>query len=141
MSAGHGVYRIPSLPYDRFDDFILARPWAAGRGVISYDSGLVAHELCDINATMVHLTIPTRYRISRAGRDRYVIHHADLAPDEITQLDAVTLTTIRRTLHDTLHTVPAYLARQAITTARQRGAITSSEHDALVAQLLGGAVS
>ena len=141
VSAGHGVYRIPSLPYDRFDEFILARLWAAGRGVISYDSGLVAHELCDINPTMVHLTIPARYRINRAGRDRYVIHHADLADDEITQLDAVTLTTIRRTLHDTLHAVPAYLARQAITTARQRGAITSSEHDALIEQLVGGAVS
>ncbi len=40
------------------------------------------------------------------------------------------------------HALPtAYLARQAITTARQRGAITSSEHDALVKQLVGGAVS
>ncbi|MGK2959212.1 MAG: hypothetical protein ACSLFB_12630 [Acidimicrobiales bacterium] len=64
-----------------------------------------------------------------------------MADDEITQLDAVTLTTIRRTLHDTLHTVPAYLARQAITTARQRGAITSSEHDALIEQLVAGAAS
>ncbi len=45
----------------------------------------------------------------------------------------------RRTLHDTLHTVPAHLARQAITTGRQRGAITSSEHDALVQQLVAGA--
>ena len=110
VSAGHGVYRIPSLPYDRFDEFILGRLWAAGRGVVSHDSGLVAHELCDINPATVHLTIPTHYRINRAGRDRYVIHHADLTPDEITQLDAVTVTTIRRTLHDTLHTVPAYRA-------------------------------
>ena len=65
----------------------------------------------------------------------------DLAVDEITKLDAVTVTTIRRTLRDTLHTVPTYLAHQAITSARQRGAITSSEHDELVAQLVGGAVS
>lgn len=141
VSAGHGVYRIPSLPYDRFDEFILARLWAAGRGVISHDSALVVHELCDINPTMVHLTIPTRYRIKRAGGQRYAIHHANLAADEITRLDAVTVTTIRRTLHDTFHTVPAYLARQAITTARQRGAVTASEHAALIDQLLDGAVS
>ena len=137
----------PATSWDRWSDptlrieFILGRLWATGRGVVSYDSGLVAHELCDINPMMVHLTIPTRYRINRAGRDRYAIHHADLGADEITQLVAVTVTTIRRTLHDTLHTVPAYLARQAITTAGQRGAITSSEHDALVSQLIGGAVS
>ena len=44
-SAGHGVYRVPSLPYDRFDKYILARLWASGRGVISHDSALVVHEI------------------------------------------------------------------------------------------------
>jgi len=109
--------------------------WAAGRGVVSHDSALVVHELCDINPTKVHVTIPTRYRISRAGGDRYVLHRADLTAGEIVRLDAVTVTSIRRTLHDTIVTVPAYLARQAVTTARQRGAITVAEHDTLIALL------
>lgn len=135
VSAARGVYRIPSLPYDRFDEFILAHLWAAGRGVISHDSALVVHELCDINPTEVHLTIPLNYRISRAGGNRYAVHHANLAAHEITRLDAVTVTTIRRTLHDTLHGVATYLVRQAITTAGRRGAITPSERDALIAQL------
>ena len=43
------VYRVPSLPFDRNDEFILARFWAAGRGTISHDSALLIHELCDIN--------------------------------------------------------------------------------------------
>ena len=131
-SAGHGVYRVPSLPHDRFDQYILARLWARGRGVISHDSALVVHELSDINPTRVHLTIPTRYRISRAGGDRYEIHRGDLSVDEITRLDAVTVTTIRRTLHDIVGVVPAYLARQAIDTARQRGAITPALRDTLI---------
>ncbi len=134
-SAGHGVYRVPALPHDRYDEFILARLWAAGRGVISHDSALVVHELCDINPGHVHLTIPTRYRISRAGAHRYVIHHADLTDVEITHVDAVTATTVTRTLHDTIHTVAAYLVRQAIDTARQRGAITTATLDALNASL------
>ncbi len=77
-SAGHGIYRVRSLPLDRYDEFILARYWAAGRDVISHDSGLLVHDLCDINPTRVHLTIPTLYRISRASGDRYEVHHADL---------------------------------------------------------------
>jgi predicted transcriptional regulator of viral defense system len=77
-SAAHGVYRVPSLPTDRHDALILARLWATGRGVISHDSALFVHQLCDINPTKVHLTIPTSYRISRAGGERYEIHHADL---------------------------------------------------------------
>jgi predicted transcriptional regulator of viral defense system len=134
-SAGHGVYRVPALPRDRYDEFILARLWAAGRGVISHDSALVVHELCDINPTHVHLTIPTSYRISRAGANRYVIHRTDLTDTEITRIEAVTVTTITRTLHDTIHTVPTYLVRQAIETARRRGAITTATRDALTASL------
>jgi predicted transcriptional regulator of viral defense system len=134
-SAGHGVYRVPALPHDRYDEFILARLWAAGRGVISHDSALVVHELCDINPTHVHLTIPNRYRISRAGGNLYVIHRADLTDAEITRIDAVTVTTVSRTLHDTIHTVPAYLVREAIDTARQRGAITAAIRNTLITSL------
>jgi predicted transcriptional regulator of viral defense system len=137
-SAGRGVYRVPSLPYDRFDEFIVARLWAKGRGVISHDSALVVHELCDINPTKVHLTVPTKYRISRAGGDRYEIHHCDLAIDDVTRMDAVTVTTIRRTLYDIIGVVPVYLARQSIDGARQRGAITQHVCDALTQLLAGG---
>lgn len=134
-AAVRGVYRIPSLPYDPLDEFILARLWAGGRGVISHDSALAVHELCDINPTKVHLTISTTYRISRSGGERYVIHHADLEPEEIARIDAVTLTTIRRTLTDSLGSVPAYLLRAAIETARERGAIPSDLRNDLVRSL------
>lgn len=137
QAAARGVYRIPSLPYDPLDEFILARLWAAGRGVTSHDSALLVHELCDINPTKVHLTIPTSYRISRAGGQRYVIHRADLEPEEVTRIEAVTLTRIRRTLTDSLGSVPAYLLRQAIDTARARGAVPARERDELLRSLDG----
>ncbi|MFK7917930.1 MAG: hypothetical protein AB8G14_07620 [Ilumatobacter sp.] len=130
-SAGHGVYRVPSLPFDRHDEFILARLWAAGRGVVSHDSALLVHELCDINPTVVHLTIPTSYRISRAGGERYEVHRAELDDSEVTRIDAVVLTSIPRTLTDSIGHAPGYLLRQAIDTAARRGAITSAVHDQL----------
>lgn len=138
-SAARGVYRVPSLPYDPLDEFILARLWAAGRGVISHDSALAVHQLCDINPTKVHLTIPTKYRISRAGGERYAIHHADLAPEDITLVDAVTLTTIRRTLTDSLGSVPAYLVRTVIDAARDQGTIPAALRDDLMRSLDGHA--
>ena len=138
QAASRGVYRVPSLPYDPMDEFILARLWAAGRGVISHDSALLVHELCDINPTRVHLTIPVKYRINRAGGQQYVIHRADLEPGDVTGIDAVTLTTIRRTLADSIGLVPAYLARAAIDAARDRGAISPRTRDDLMRSLKGG---
>ena len=134
-SAAHGVYRVPELPRDRYDEFILARLWATGRGVISHDSALLVHELCDINPTAIHITIPNAYRISRAGGEKYKLHKSDLADGDITRLDAIVLTTIRRTLDDCVDLVPEYLLRQAIDTATGRGAINSNDCERLVATI------
>ena len=131
-SAAHGVYRVPSLPIDGYDEFVLARLWAKGRGVVSHDSALLVHELCDINPTKVHITVPHDYRIAKAGAERYVIHRADLAPNETTRVGAVTLTTIMRTLTDSVDSVPGYLVRQAIETARATGSIRRADHERLL---------
>lgn len=139
-SAGHGVYRVPSLPLDRHNEFILARFWAAGRGVISHDSALLVHELCDINPSAVHITIPTSYRISRAGGERYEVHRDDLSDREITRIDAVVLTSIPRTLTDSVGHAPDYLVRQATETAAGRGAITRAER-ARITHIFAGGVS
>jgi hypothetical protein len=53
----------------------------------------------------------------------------------VTRLEAVVVTTIRRTLQDAVCSVPTYLVRQAVDTARQRGAITAAEHDLYVDRL------
>jgi predicted transcriptional regulator of viral defense system len=134
-AAAHGVYRVPSLPIDTYDEFILARLWAKGRGIVSHDSALLVHELCDINPTKVHMTIPRDYRIGKAGAERYAIHRADLEPNETTRLGAVTVTTIMRTLTDSLSSIPGYLIRQAIQTARARGSIRRADHERLLDQL------
>ena len=137
-ASDHGD-RVPALPLDRNDEFILARLWAAGRGVVSHDSALLVHELCDINPSAVHLTIPTSYRISRAGGERYQLHRADLLERDITRIDAVVLTTVQRTLTDSVGHVEDHLVRQAIETASQRGAITGADRDRLTITLAAGA--
>jgi predicted transcriptional regulator of viral defense system len=127
-SAGHGIYRVPHLPIDHHDEFIRARLWAMGRGVVSHESALLLHDLCDVNPTTVHVTIPNSYQIRRSGGELHTVHHADLDEGEVTRLGAVVVTTVRRTLDDVVGTTPAYLVRQAVETARRRGAITAAEH-------------
>jgi predicted transcriptional regulator of viral defense system len=131
-SAAHGVYRVPLVPIDTFDEFILARLWAKGRGVASHDSALLVHELCDISPTKVHITIPHGYRIDKAGAEGYAIHRASLEPNETTRLGAVTVTTIMRAVTDSLASVPAYLLRQAIETARSQGSIRRGDYERLL---------
>jgi predicted transcriptional regulator of viral defense system len=134
-SAAHGVYRVPSLSVDTYDEFILARLWAKGRGVVSHDSALLVHELCDINPTKVHITIPHGYRIGKAGAEGYAIHRASVEPNETTRLGAVTVTTIMRTIADSLASVPAYLVRRATETARSQGLIQRGDYERLLLSL------
>lgn len=109
---------------ERYDEFILASLWASGRGVVSHDSALLVHDLCDINPDRIHLTIPPAYRIDRAGGANYTIHNSTLSENDIVQIDGITLTSVPQTLSDAAQTVPAYLLRQAVQTAIERGLIS-----------------
>ena len=84
LKVGHGIYRFPQLPTESLDSYMLAVLWARGVGVISHDTALDLHELCEINPDRIHLTVPGR-RPRRAGGDGYVIHHGVLAPEEVTR--------------------------------------------------------
>lgn len=134
-SVAHGVYRVPVLPHEPFDEFVLAILWARGRAVISHESALVVHGLADINPFRIHLTVPRAYRIARRGGELYEVHHADLPAEDVTRIDAVAVTSVPRTLHDCVGTVPTYLVRQALAAAAQRGAIKRRTRQLVLAEL------
>jgi predicted transcriptional regulator of viral defense system len=49
---------------------MLAALWPAGRGVLSHDTALELHELCDVNPEKIHLTVPADYQPRRRGGER-----------------------------------------------------------------------
>jgi predicted transcriptional regulator of viral defense system len=102
---------------------------------VSHDSALLVHELCDINPTNVHITIPHEYRIGKAGAERYDIHRAVLGSNDTIRVGPVVVTTVFRTLADSLATVPAYLMRHAIGTARSNGSIRRADGQRLLRAL------
>jgi predicted transcriptional regulator of viral defense system len=54
----YGVYRFAQLRITPLDSYMLATLWANGRGALSHDTALELHEVCAINPSKLHLTVP-----------------------------------------------------------------------------------
>ena len=120
--VSHGIYRFRQIPPTPLDSYMLATLWPAGRGILSHETGLELHELCDINPSKIHITLPIDYRPRRQGGDLYVIHHEPLKDDELTWHEGIRIVTEAVAIRQALNTgVPVHLVRQAIDTSRKLG--------------------
>ena len=131
--TARGVYRIPYVPLNRFSQYREAVLWAkAHRGpieaAISHETALVVYGISDANPASIQLTVPRTARLRRERPKAAVVHRADLAPDEITVVEGLPVTTIARTVADLLESGGRVdLVRQAITGARKEGFISDAE--------------
>lgn len=152
VRAARGVYRIAHYPPDRFAQYREAVLWAqASHGpeqiALSHDTALAIFGFSDVNPAKVHLTVPKSARLRREKPGWIVIHRAALAPHEITQHEAIPVTSPERTVIDALKaTHRVDLARQAIADARREGFLNSEQTTRLrkqvnnyLRQLTGGA--
>lgn len=134
--VGHGIYRFSQLPANPLDAFMLATLWANGRGVLSHDTALDLHGLCDINPSKIHITVGGRHVPERQGGDLYVVHLEDFDNSQITRYEGIPIVRIATAIDQCIRSgVSLDLLTQALTTARERGAVTRSEHDELTASL------
>lgn len=126
--VGHGLYRVPVVARTALDQLMEATLWPRGQGVVSHETALDLHELCDVNPAKVHVTVPARYRLSRQVPSAYAIHQRDLAEREVTRHEGIPVVTPLRAIVDGIEThVRAGLIDQAIGTARQRGLIREAD--------------
>jgi predicted transcriptional regulator of viral defense system len=126
--VAYGIYRFDELPVTPVDSYQLAVLWAGGRAVLSHDTALDLYELCDINPSKIHLTVPPGYRPRRKGGQLYVVHHERLASDAIGRVEGVPAVKPRIAIAQcTRGGVPSHLLNQAIETARARGLISVTE--------------
>jgi len=125
--AGYGIYRFPQFPVSDLDPYMLATLWAR-RGVLSHDTALHLYDLCDVNPSKIHLTVPPAFRPRSPGGELYVVHHADLRPDQIGWHERIPTVTPRTAVEQAGGgAVPTHLARQAVDAARARVLITADE--------------
>jgi predicted transcriptional regulator of viral defense system len=102
--------------------------WADRRGVLSHDTALDLHELCDVNPAQIHVTIPTSYRLQKAVPRLYTVHRRDLEETEKTLHEGIPIVTPRRAILDGIESsLRGDLLRQAIDTARKRGQLRGPE--------------
>jgi predicted transcriptional regulator of viral defense system len=125
--VARSAYRVPLLPRGEHDDLAEAVAWSLGRAIVSHESALILHGLSDVNPSRIHLTVPRNNHPRAVGGDLYRLHRRELPATEITEVDGVPATTVRRTILDCLSggTDPHQL-RLAIDRAESEGLVPRS---------------
>jgi len=134
--VARGLYRFKIIPHTGREHLMEAVLWPRRtRGVLSHDTALELHDLCDINPTKVHITVPRQYRINREIPATYAVHHRDLADADRTLIEGIPVVTPARSIEDAIEThVDPKLIDQALDTARSRGLVRGKALARLEAQ-------
>lgn len=138
-----GVYRFTRYPVSPLGHYMEAVLWPQVRrpeviGVISHQSARAIHGLSDVNPAKVHLTLPSAVRIRRALPGFLVLHHADLAAEDVERVEGVPVTTPVRTIRDAHAShLGTALIEQAIADGRRSGHLSMVEAARLERELLG----
>lgn len=127
--VGHGVYHFPTMPATGLEQFMEAALWPRpARGVLSHETALDLHNLCDVNPAKVHITVPARYRTNRQVPKLYVVHRRDLEPRDVTYHEGIPIVTPFRAILDGIEThLRRDLIDQAVDAARRRGLLRREE--------------
>lgn len=126
--VSRGVYRLVDYPVQPLAQYMQATLWPYGRpGVLSHETALSLYELADADPAKVHITIPARFRVQRKIPNYLVVHHGDLAREDVTRLEGMPITTPARTIRDCIRThLGSALATQAIDEARRAGMLDTA---------------
>jgi len=137
-----GVYRFPRYPVSPYDPYMLAVLWTrADEACLSHETALDAYGISDVNPNVIHVTVSRHRRLRRVGGDGYVVHHEDLAPDQVGWWQEVPTVTAATAIAQCIaYGTPTYLLRQAFERGHTRGYLTAAERDQL-AQALGERVT
>jgi len=124
-----GVYRLMNFPVSANDQYVAATLWPVGaQGVLSHESALDLLDLGDVNPSRIHITVPKSHRVRRTVPPLYVVHRANLRPEESVTFDGILVTLPSRAIEDALSNgLRDDLAMQAIDVARNRGYISEDE--------------
>ncbi|MGA3182415.1 MAG: type IV toxin-antitoxin system AbiEi family antitoxin domain-containing protein [Verrucomicrobiota bacterium] len=135
-----GIYRITHFPPPEDGEMMAWLLWSRGRdekpvAAMSHQTALSLFELGDFNPAKVHMSVPKTFRRNSPTPKAVVLHHATLAPAEVTQLRGLTVCRPLRALCDLASAYPDGVAdlRPVAVEARRRGLITERELSAMKA--------
>jgi predicted transcriptional regulator of viral defense system len=124
---GRGLYRMPTVPPTSFDAYMEAVLWTGRLGVLSHETALDLHELCDVNPAAIHLTVPERFRTRKTVPVFYRLHRHTLTPAEVSWYESIPIVRPEQAILGGIEQALGWhLIDQAIDTARARGLIDES---------------
>jgi len=132
-----GVYRVPQVAANRYDNWALAVLWTGvADACLSHETALAAWDISDINPDRIHLTIPKGTRLRRAGGERYILHYANLALQQRTWFEQIPITDAPTTIADCIDWgVPTYLIKQAFERTAGTSLLLDRERESLARRL------
>ena len=132
VRRSQGLYRIASLPFGHYAEFMEAVLWAKGRGVVCGESALLLWELADVNPRKIHLALPSSYRPRRRGGELYVIHTVSLRDQDVDEVRDVPVVAPSVAISEAIDWgVPGDLVAQALHRGFAREYIGASTADRL----------
>jgi len=135
--VAHGVYRFPRFPVSQYDPYMLAVLWTrSDEACLSHETALDVYEICDVNPNVIHVTVAKRRRLRRAGGEDYIIHYANLEPDQIGWWQEIPTVTPATAIAQCIsYGTPTYLLRQALERGHMQGYLTAAEQEHLTESL------
>jgi hypothetical protein len=122
-------YRLVHFPPGEHEELVAACLWTDAQGVLSHQTDLSLHSFSLVLPEQIHLTLPLawqRRRVSVPGG--LILHYAAVSFAERTWINAVPISSVRRTLIDcTVTSLPPDPLRQAARQALRRGRVTKPE--------------
>lgn len=127
--VSRGVFRFADVPAGALDQYMEAVLWPfPAQGVLSHETALDLHDLCDVNPSRIHVTVPADYRTTRDVPHLFDLHREDLLREEIGWHDGIPIVSVRRAIRGSIENHLGWnLIDQAIAAARGRGRITTAQ--------------
>jgi predicted transcriptional regulator of viral defense system len=128
------LYRFPIVPTTALDQYMEAALWPRTPTVLSHETALDLHDVCDVNPARIHLTVPPGYRLRRDLPAMYQLHPRDLDPSDTTFHEGIPIVTVRRAILDGIEAgLGGQLISQAVATAERRGLLGRADLDEIAA--------
>jgi predicted transcriptional regulator of viral defense system len=132
---GRGLYRMPTVPPTNLDAYMEAVLWTGRRGALSHETALDLYDLCDVNPSAVHLTVPRDFRTRKETPKSYQLHRGEFDEAGLRWHEGIPIVTAHHAIEGSIENhLGWHLIRQAIGAARGRGLITKSQAAALEAK-------
>lgn len=124
-----GIYRLVHFPPGEHEELVAAWLWTDAQGVLSHQTALSLHGISDVLPAQIHLTLPLAWQRRRVRvPDGVILHYAAVSSDERTWINAVPISSVRRTLLDcAVASLAPDMLRQAARQALRRGLVTKPE--------------